>query len=713
MHRKILYIGLATLAVIYSLYDCNSNIEMKSQLKTFELPISYERATNWADSIVRLMTLDEKVTLIGGDRIFFTNAIPRLNIPAVMMADATTGVHIRPNFDYKGKIFTYEQVLPKSTSFPATILLASTWNKSLAEQYAQSIGEECRAAGIAVLLGPGMNIYRISQCGRNFEYFGEDPFLAGRLVENYVAGLQSTGTIATLKHFLANNTDFYRHKSNSIIDDRAIHEIYTPAFKAGIDAGAMAVMTSYNLVNGEYCGQSDFVINKLLRSDLGFKWMVMTDWWSVYDGIKVINSGQDIEMPWRIATKSADSLVKCGAVSEKKIDRMVTSILRMLYAMKAFEYKPDKQLLDKFDAHEQVALQTAREGIILLRNENKILPIENTQKKILLTGEYIDKIAEGGGAAVVEGYNNVTLASALQKEFGDHLKVIKNADDKEIAEAGMVILSIGTYDSEGWDRPFDLPVEKESLILKAASLNKNTIVIVNSGSGINMSRWYDKVGAILYAWYGGQTGATAVAEILSGKINPSGKLPVTIERDFKDSPGYGYIPEGFKFYTGWSDSIESKMKVYDVIYNEGIFVGYRWYEKNKIEPLYPFGFGLSYTNFKYSNLRLSKSIFSKADEIDVSFTLANTGDRQGAEIAQLYVQDIKSSLPRPVKELKGFEKVSLVPGESKTVRITLHYKDFAFWDPGKKCWFTEPGKFKIMIGPSSADIQLSSEINLQ
>jgi beta-glucosidase len=710
MQRISITLGFVLNLMVLFFCSCNSDTEMGKQVKSFTPPVSYQRATVWADSITQLMTLEEKITFIGGDRVFFTSAIPRLNIPAVMMADATMGVHLRSSFENK---YIYDPVLPKSTAFPASILLASTWNKSLAESYARAIGEECRAAGISILLGPGMNIYRISQCGRNFEYFGEDPFLAGGMIENYVKGLQSTGTIATLKHFMANNTDFFRRKSNSVIDERAIHEIYTPAFKAGIDAGAMAVMTSYNLLNGEYCGQSDYAINKLLRGQLNFKWLVMTDWWSVYDGEKVIRSGQNLEMPWRIATKDAIELVKSGIVREEEIDKMVVSILRTLYSMDVFNRKQEKEYLNKFSEHEEIALQTAREGVILLRNENNILPIEAPQKKILLTGEYLDTIAEGGGAATIEGYNRITLAQALKNELGANLLIVKNARDADIRSAEIVILSIGTYDSEGWDRPFNLSEEKEKLVLRVASLNPNTIVIVNSGSGINMSGWYNKVGAILYAWYGGQNGARAVAEIVAGKTNPSGKLPITIEKDFKDSPGFGYLPQGEQLYTGWNDSTERKKQVFDVVYKEGIFVGYRWYEKNKIEPLYPFGFGLSYTNFKYSHLKLSKDIFSEIDEINVSFTITNTGDREGAETAQLYVQDIKSSLPRPVKELKGFEKVMLNPGESKIVKLTLVYKDFAYWYPDKKGWYTEPGKFRILVGSSSANTELSKEIDLE
>jgi beta-glucosidase len=689
------------------LIGCKPEIKSTGE-KVFSPPVSYEVAASRADSMIGLMTLEEKISLIGGDRIFFTNAIPRLNIPAVMMADATQGVHLRDHFED----IQYKQILPRSTAFPSPILLASTWNRSLAKQYAQSIGEECKAGGIAVLLGPGMNIYRISQCGRNFEYFGEDPFLAGSMIENYVTGLQNTGTIATLKHFVANNSDFFRRRSNSVVDERTLHEIYTRAFKAGIDAGAMAVMTSYNPLNGEWCGQSRYVIDTLLRRQLGFQWLVMTDWWSVYDGEKVIKSGQNLEMPSRIATEQAAALVDSNKVTVEHINRMVKSILTTLYAMQAFDRKPDTTLFAAFAKHEEVALQTAREGVVMLRNENQLLPLDENVKNILLTGEYTDEIAHGGGAATVEGYNQVTLQTALQDEFGEKLTTNKTARDEDIRSADAVILSIGTFDSEGWDRPFDLPDETEQLVLRVTGLNPNTVVVVNSGSGINMSRWNTKAGAILYAWYGGQTGAKAVAEIISGKVNPSGKLPVTIEKSFSDSPGYGYLPEGEALYNDWNDDAERLHPVFDVSYKEGIFVGYRWYEKKSIEPLYPFGFGLSYTSFSYSNLRVSAKAFHTGQPLTVTLTVRNTGKVAGSETTQLYIQDKDSKYPRPVKELKGFEKIRLGPGESGKVVIVLTEMDFSYWSPELKDWYAEPGEFVIMAGPSSAQIELKKEVEM-
>lgn len=695
---------LLGLLLIFSA-GCKKELDMPEK-KVYQPPVDKQIAAEWADSMVNQMTLDEKVALIGGDRIFFTHGIPRLGISPVLFADATQGVHLRESF---GDV-RYEKVLEKSTAFPSPIMLTSTWNRELAYAYAKAIGEECRAGGIAVLLGPGMNIYRISQCGRNFEYFGEDPYLAGSMIENYVVGMQETGTIATLKHFVANNTDYFRRKSNSVVDMRTLNEIYMPAFKAGIDAGAMSVMTSYNLVNGEWCGQSEYVINELLRNDLGFEWLVMTDWWSVFDGEKTILSGQDLEMPYRIATADARELVDEGRVQEADIDRMVKSILKTFYAMQAFDRKPDTTLLSKFPEHERIALQTAREGAVLLRNEG-ILPIDRSSN-ILLTGEYADKVALGGGAATVEGYDHVVLCSALTDLTGGNTSCVESPTDEQIKQADIVILAIGTFDSEGWDRDFDLPEETEQRILHTAELNRNTVVVVNSGSGINMSSWHDKVAAILYGWYPGQNGALALAEILTGKVNPSGKLPVTIEKDFSDSPGADYLPQGESLYTGWNDEQEKQREIYDIPYDEGVLVGYRWYEEKGIDPLFPFGHGLSYTQFNYEDICLSASEISRDEILEVTCKVANSGERAGAEIVQVYISDENASVLRPPKELKAFDKIWLEPGESKEVSFIFDSSALAFWDPETEAWKAENGVFDVSIGASSVDLRLKATFEL-
>jgi beta-glucosidase len=705
---KYLILFLLIMIVFPLLYSRMHGQLTKKNKERFE-PLSYEKADAKADSVLALMTLEEKCALIEGDRSFFIKPIPRLNFPEVYMTDATQGVHIREEF--AGTDLSKYR-LEKSTAFPCPILLSATWNPNLSYRYAEAIGEECRAGGIGILLGPGMNSYRMSQCGRNFEYFGEDPFLRMKMIGEYVQGLQSTGTIATLKHFVANNTDFYRRKSNSIIDKRTLHEIYLPPFVAGIEAGAQAVMTSYNLLNGEWCGQSEYVINGILRTQLGFQGLVITDWWSVYDGEKVVKSGQDLEMPFAVALKNVRKLLSKGIIRIEDINRMVKSILRTCFIMRFDDRKKVPFDSSMLEDHESVAMQTAREGIVLLKNENNILPLKDNKKKILVTGDYVEKNIMGGGSAEVKGYNTRILINELKKEFGVRILYDKNPSPEEIQSADVILCTIGTEDSEAWDRPFELPKNQEDKVNKCVKNNANTIVIVFSGSGVKMTNWNDKVKAILYAWYGGQVGNAALVEIIAGKTNPSGKLPITIEKDFKNSPGYGYLPKGEKLYQGWHEEQEKDYPIYDVNYSEGVFTGYRWYEKKNIEPLYPFGFGLSYTSFEYSDLTVKTKMFQIEGVIIVRLTVKNVGNRRGHETIQLYIQDVKCTVPRPLKELKGFTKIELEPGQSKDVVMELTKKDFSFWNPEIRDWFFENGAFIIQVGSSSKEIHIQQRIEL-
>jgi len=707
---------LATILCSLLILGCS---ETKTEMKTFKEeavkpftpPVSYDEASKKADEILAQLTIEEKINLIGGHNWFFVEGVDKFGIPKLYLSDATQGVHIRKELSGQ---------LEKSTAFPCPILLASTWNPELAQSYATAIGEECRAGDIAVLLGPGMNIYRVSKNGRNFEYFGEDPYLTSRLIENYVVGVQNTGTIATLKHFLANNHEFRRRKTNVNIDERTIHEIYTPAFKAGIDAGAMTVMTSYNKINGEWAGQSKYVITDLLKGELGFKGLVMTDWWSVWDPIKTITSGMDLEMPGETnegfavngdvyVRSNAKKLLDEGKVSEKDINRMAKNVITLSLTM-GLDKRPvkDESYLAKFPEHEQVALKTAKEGVVLLKNKN-ILPVSK-DKKVLITGDFVEKLARGGGSAEVEGYNIVTMLDAFKTEFGDKLTYAKNPTNEEINSADVVIISIGTLDHEGWDKSFELPKETNEMILSIASKNPNTVVIVNSGSGIEMTPWNDKVAGVINSWYVGQNGNTALAEIVSGKTNPSGKLPISIEKQFADSPGANYLPENAVMYTGWEEDGNMEFPQVDVTYSEGVLVGYRWYETKKIEPLYAFGFGLSYSTFEFSNLNLSASELTGNNTLKVTFQVTNTSKIEGAEVAQLYVQDIESSVIRPIKELKGFKKVQLKAGESAQIEMELTPKDLSFYDINSKNWKAETGEFNILVGNASNNTPLKSSL---
>jgi len=674
---------------------------------SFMTPVSYDEADRRAGEVLAKLSLGEKLQLISGHNSFFIKGFPQYGMPELYLSDASGGVNIRRNLS---------QQLEKSTAFPAPIGLAATWNPALAYDYAHSIGEECRAGGVAVLLGPGMNIYRQSQCGRNFEYFGEDPFLVSRMIERYVTGVLDTGTIPTLKHFFANNTDYHRRTSNSVLDERTMHEIYLPAFKAGIDAGAMAVMTSYNQVNGEWAGQSEFVISQVLRKELGYRWLVMSDWWSVWNARKIIQSGQDLEMPGEKFIKAdAAHLLKTGEVTEVEVDRMAKSIIRTCIAMGLYD-RPvkDESLLLKYPEHEQAALRTAREGIVLLKNKEGVLPLKKgAAKKILLTGLFVENLPRGGGSAEVEGYGAVTLLQALKATYGDALEYVKHPTDAQLSAAEAVLLSTGTLDNEGWDRPFALPERDEAQVKRAVTLNPRTVVIVNSGGGIKMTDWNEQAAAIVYAWYPGQAGNRALAEILCGEINPSGKLPITIEKRFEDAPGANYLPSGEHLYAGWEPDNDMAHRIYRVEYKEGVFVGYRWYEAKKIEPLFAFGHGLSYSTFEYSDLKISPVVIRPEGRVTVEFKVTNTSLVEGAEIAQLYARELSASVPRPEKELKGFSKLTLKPGECRVVRIRVTGRDLGFWDVQAHDWKTESGVFRILVGGASDRVALQGEFSVE
>lgn len=718
---KTQFIGLLLVSILIS---CNMNNESLPIVKNkevvpFQPPVAYAEAHSRADSIVQSMSIDDRIDLIGGHNFFFVKGIESAKLPPLYLSDATQGVHIRKDLDDQ---------LEKSVAMPCPIMLTATWNRNLAYMVAKSIGEECRAGDIAVLLGPGMNIYRIAENGRNFEYFGEDPYLAARFIENYVCGMQSTGTITTLKHYVANNSDHHRRRSNSVVSERALHEIYLPAFKAGVDAGAMAVMTSYNLINGEYASQNKHMITDILRKELGFKWLVMSDWWSVWNPEKAMKSGLDLDMPgegdqsWSMFKKYGDSFVRSnakrllneGKVAESDINRMATNIVTTELAMGLDKREvKDESYLDNYSLHENVALQTAREGIVLLKNENNILPLSDKSLKILATGRLMNERMSGGGSADVEGYNWVTMLMGLKSAFGEQLNYIHEPTDQQLRDADIVICATGTFDAEGWNSPFELPDEENDRIKNIVEKSNKVIMVVNSGSGIGMSPWIDDVDALVYSWYPGQKGNVALGEVLSGAVCPSGKLPITIEQKFEDSPGYPYRSATDSLYVGWDGDNDMMRPITDINYKEGVFVGYRWYDAKAIEPLYHFGFGLSYTTFNYDNLKLSANKLQPGETLKVQFTLENTGDVEGAEVAQLYVQDVKASVDRPLKELKDFIKVNLKPGEKKRIELEVKPEDLAFYSEEKSGWVTEAGQFKVMIGASSNDIKLEKSFTLE
>ena len=687
---------------------------------------------------MNLMTPEERFDFVCGTG-FGIRGIPRLGIPPLNFADASAGLHLLGDLAKTAK----------STGFACPLLLAATWDPELAAKYAKAVAEEFRALGMHFILGPGMNIYRSSNNGRNFEYVGEDPFLASRVIASYVQGAQSVNVATTLKHFLCNETETKRKATSAHVEERALHEIYLPPFKAGVDAGAWAVMTSYNLLNGEWASQNKFLVTDVLRKQLGFNNLVMTDWDSTWYGTKLVASGTDLEMPRGDALKRDRKKL----LGSSKIDRMVTDILKTgiqsgLYELESTGKFKKPEWIDKLPAHKQLALEVNHEGIVLLKNSG-ILPLAETQTgTILVTGNMADmNELAGGGSAFIKGYDTKNYLTAVQETFGkDRVVYAKDPDDAQIHSADLVLmftgwrqdekvgLSLGEHvptglsisEREDFNHPFQLP--EDAFIARCTKLNPKTVVTLACANGVQMD-WADQTAGIFAAFYGGQTGADALMQLMTGKVNPSGKLPFTIERKEGESPAAGEdalltplkihadpkelaarVRNHAQFIEG---ADHSELFTRELPYKEGIFVGYRWYDSKNIEPRFPFGHGLSYTTFKFSDLRVSSTGSHQKPSAVVRFKITNTGSRAGTEVAQIYVQDPQSEVPRPKRELKGFARVSMLPGETKAVEIPLDANAFSYWHPDQKKWVVAKGPFTIALADSSRGIKETGMLDFQ
>lgn len=669
-----------------------------------------------AKDLVNRLTFDEKLELTGGWKKMHFPGVNRLGVPPVYFSDASQGVHIKH----------YCVNVEKSTAFPTSIALAATWNTELAYKYAQSVSEECRAWGISVLLGPGLNMYRNSEGGRNYEYYGEDPYLSSRLAVSYVKGLQSLGTIATLKHFIGNEQEFVRHILNVNIGERALHEIYLPPFKAGLEeGGALAVMTGNNFVNG-FPGAADTPLTQgILRDKYGFQGVVMSDWASTEfwnpQLDKELTSGHSLLMANNDDFKTYIlNKVKENPEKKEKIEKLLdTMVYHNLYSFfKAGTYdRPyrDPALVNKIEDHQQVALKTAEEAITLLKNEDDILPLKKSVSKILVLGtEEALNVYTGKGSGMVEGYNIVNYLDGLKNKFGDKIIRKTDASSHDIKSADMVILFINKPAGEGFDIRFDY-LNDSKQIKNISENNKNLVVVYSGGNGIPMP-WLDNVKGLLFTYLLGQEAGNALANVVSGDVNPSGKLPFTIEKNKNDGPAtdFNKLPDGTYFWRGQkpdSRKIYEQFGYLDMNYDEGIYIGYRWYDKKHIKPRYPFGFGLSYTKFDYGSLKLSQGNIDENKPIDVSFELGNSGKRNGAEVVQLYVKSQNSPVEMPEKELKGFQKVFLKAGEKKIVHLKINLKDLAYWDISTHSWQVAKGNYKILIGSSSENIE--REVSIQ
>ena len=783
--------------------------------------------------------------MIGGVDDFFIRAIPRLGLPQLKMADGPIGVR---NYG-------------PATAMAGGIALASTWNPLLAQRVGTELGRDARAKGVHFLLGPGVNIYRAPMNGRNFEYLGEDPFLASRIAVEYIKGVQSQGVSSTIKHFMGNNSEFDRHNTDSIIDERTIREIYLPVFEAAVkEARVGAIMDSYNLTNGVHLTQNAYLNTEVAKKEWGFTGVMMSDWFATYDGVAAANGGLDLEMPSGafMNRKTLMPAVQQGKISVATIDDKVRRILRTAIQFGWLDRDQTDVSVPLYNQQgRQAALQAAMEGMVLLKNEGRLLPLNRTRiKSIAVIGpDTYPAVPVGGGSARVEpfaarsfleglsnylgsaaqvyyarglpssaemaqatdfttsetngqpgmradyfsnanleatpalsrtdlhinfgpgssrfpektsssrwtgyytpstsgsyevfveatgedgGYfrlyvdeklvfDNWTTSNALLAQatlsfnptphkvvleqhgrsawLGARLRfgIVRNGglvtpDAKKLASIADVVVVAAGFDpnseSEGADRTFHLPPGQDELIQEMTKANKNTIVVLTSGGSVDTTAWIDRVPAFVAAWYPGQEGGDAFPRILFGEVNPSGRLPITFERRWEDNPVHdSYYPEaGTK----------------RVVYKEGVFVGYRGYERNGTKPLFPFGHGLSYTTFRYSNLQVAQPVGQPA-VWKVSFDVTNTGAREGAEVAQVYVADHHAKVPRPAKELKGFSKINLRPGETRRVTVSLDSRALSYYDVDGKQWVAEPGDFDVLVGGSSAQIELRGKVNL-
>ncbi len=652
------------------------------------------------DALLSQMTLEEKIELIGGTKNFFTRPIPRVGIPSLKMSDGPLGVH-----DYG-----------PTTAYAAGIALAASWDSDLAKRVGTSMGRDARARGVNIVLAPALNIYRAPMNGRNFEYFGEDPYLASRMAVSVVEGMQSQDVIATVKHFVANNMEYDRHHINAVVDERTLREIYLPAFEAVVrKAHAGAVMDAYNLVNGEHMTQNAHLNIDILKKEWGFDGILMSDWGATYDGVAAANAGLDLEMPSARYMTPANLLaaIQQGKVTIATIDDKVRRILRKAIQF-GFLDRDQKEASIPLDDQQsrQVAREEARGSMVLLKNDGNLLPLDKTKlKTIAVIGpDAYPAVIGGDGSSLTQPFHQVSFLEGVTNYLGTSVKVLhpavsaKNVLDPQtksaVAAVDAVILCVGfspATEGEGADRTFALPTGQDDLIRQIAGMNKNVIVVITAGGNVDMTAWIDRVPAILHTWYPGQEGGAALADILFGDFSPSGKLPASFERRWEDNPVFhNYYEQSGK----------------RVAYTEGIFLGYRYYDRSSTKPLFPFGFGLSYTRFQYSDLRISPRQSASPDTVTVSFDVKNIGDCAGAEVAELYVGDSHASVPRPVKELKGFAKVFLRPGEKKEVTLTLNRRSFSYYDVKNNRWTADPGDFSILVGSSSAQIELTGSFAL-
>ncbi|PTN09785.1 glycoside hydrolase family 3 C-terminal domain-containing protein [Mangrovibacterium marinum] len=713
-----------------------------SQIGFAQVQLSEDEIEQKIDEIIPQLSLKEKVAMCHAQSKFSSPGVPRLGIPEIWMADGPHGVRAEINWDDWGHAgWTNDSV----TAFPALTCLAASFNPEVAMQYGNALGEEARFRRKDIMLAPGVNIYRTPLNGRNFEYLGEDPYLVSTMVVPYIKGIQSNGVSACVKHFALNNQEEWRGHIDVQVDDRALREIYLPAFKAAVtEAGVWTLMGAYNKYKGQYTTTNKVLINDILKGEWGFDGVVVSDWGSAHDTDEAALNGLDLEMgSWTNGlTASRDfayneyyladafyAKLKSGEIPESVVDDKVRRILRLMFrtsmnTARGFGSQNSEQ-------HQQVARKVATEGMVLLKNEDHFFPIDPaTTKTIAVIGENATKMMTlGGGSSELKAQYEISPLEGIQKRFSNakilhtlgyssgpswYGRVIEPKENQdslyqaalETARQADLVLFVGGLnknhhqDCEAGDRlSYNLPFNQDALLQDIVKINPNTAVILVSGNAVAVP-WLNDVKALLQAWYLGSETGNAIADLLSGEVNPSGKLPFSFPVKLEDNAAHSF---GKLSYPG--DSIKQ-------YYKEGILVGYRWFDTKQIKPQFPFGYGLSYTSFAYNDLKTDKKAYTTNDSVEVSFTLKNTGDVAGAEVAQLYVSDPKCSVMRPAKELKAFKKVFLQPGEEKEVSLSVPASSFAYYSEETKGWVVEPGKFILQINSSSADNQLKTTIEV-
>jgi len=663
--------------------------------------------------IISEMTLEEKVSLCSGLDSWHTKGVKRLGIPSIMMADGPHGLRKRA-----GEIEEHLGINASvpATCFPSGATLACSWNRKLIEKVGIALGEECQAEGVSIILGPSANIKRSPLCGRNFEYLSEDPYLSSQMAEYHIKGVQSQGVGTSLKHFAANNQEHRRMSVDTIVDERTLREIYLASFEEAVkQAQPWTVMCSYNKVNGEYCSENKYLLTDILKDEWGHKGFTISDWGAVNERVKGLAAGLELEMPSSggVGDKKIIKAVESGQLAEEVLDKAVERLLTVIF--KAEDNKKENASYDK-DEHHRLAREAARECIVLLKNEDNILPLKKNGTIVLVGAFAKTPRYQGGGSSHINPIKIDNAYDEMIKIAGNNVRVryaqgylidSDEIDESLINEAkeaakntDVAVVFVGLperYESEGYDRNhMDIPENHKNLIEAVAEVQKNIVVVLSNGAPIEMP-WVGKVKGIVETYLGGQAVGGAIADILFAITNPCGKLAETFPMKLSHNPSYINFP-------GEEDKVE---------YKEGLFVGYRYYDAKEIEPLFPFGYGLSYTNFEYTDISVDKNEIKDTNTITVKVKVKNTGSIAGKEIIQLYVRDVESSVIRPLKELKGFEKVELQPGEEKKVTFALDKRSFAYYNVDIKDWYVESGDFEILIGKSSKEIVLRKTINVQ